>query len=426
MNGNLPQFEHERYEELCALATAGALTPQESEELSVHLASCAECRDIFAQYEALATEGLPALAGRYDPIPIASRSPFDDISGLGRLMQTVESQNPHPLSFPSMRIQSSLLRGLIAASLFFGVAFASYRAGERRRMPSAVGALIHTPPSAVVTSQLTAEKQGLSAALAVDRARLSEMEQQVATSKVETKKLRADIKDAQDRLDAITDASATVKNQSDAQVSLLTQERDATAAKLKEAQASYQTVQYELDTLRNQHKQDLLHLASLDEKVTSLNAALDETEKHAKKDEQYLASDKDVRDLIGARNLYIADIMDVDQAGHSRKPFGRVFYTKTKSLIFYAYDLDREQGIKLASTFQVWGRTGANDRKPINLGMLYMDSETNKRWTLRVDNAQQLAQLDSIFVTAEPKPKADKPSGKPFLYASLRRDANHP
>ena|GEM_PF-6092069 len=37
---------------------------------------------------------------------------------------------------------------------------------------------------------------------------------------------------------------------------------------------------------------------------------------------------------IGARNLYIADIMDVNESGESRRPFGRVFYTKTKSLIF--------------------------------------------------------------------------------------------
>jgi hypothetical protein len=426
MNGTLPQFEHERYEELCALATAGALTPQESEELSAHLASCADCRDIFAQYETLATEGMPSLAGGYTPVPIESKSRFDELSGLERLMRTVETKKPPPVPFPSPPIQRPLWRGLIAASLFLGVAFASYRAGEHRRTPATFVAVIPTPSSAGSTGKLATEKQDLNATLAADSLRLSELEQDIAGRKVEAEKLRADANDAQDRLDALTAANATSKNQSDAQVAALTQDRDATAAKLRDAQASYQTVQYELDALRNQHKQDLLHLASLDEKVTSLNAALDETEKHAKTDEQYLASDKDVRDLIGARNLYIADIVDVDQSGQSRKPFGRVFYTKTKSLIFYAYDLDREQGVKLASTFQVWGRTGANDRKPINLGMLYMDSETNKRWILRVDNAQQLAQLDSIFVTAEPRPQADKPSGKPFLYASLRRDANHP
>ena len=67
--------------------------------------------------------------------------------------------------------------------------------------------------------------------------------------------------------------------------------------------------------------------------------------------------------IDGSGNLYIADIMDVDGTGNSRKPFGRVFYTKTKSLIFYAYDLDRQPGVKRASTFQVWGRTGSGDQR---------------------------------------------------------------
>jgi hypothetical protein len=103
-----------------------------------------------------------------------------------------------------------------------------------------------------------------------------------------------------------------------------------------------------------------------------------------------------------------------------------VFYTKTKSLIFYAYDLDQQPGVKRTSTFQVWGRTSVHDKKPINLGILYMDSETNRRWTLRVDNPEQLAKLDAVFVTIEPREQVDKPTTKPFLYASLRREPNHP
>jgi hypothetical protein len=55
-----------------------------------------------------------------------------------------------------------------------------------------------------------------------------------------------------------------------------------------------------------------------------------------------------------------------------------------------------------------------------------MDSETNRRWTLRVDDPKQLAQLEAVFVTIEPRPQADQPTGKPFLVASLRREANHP
>jgi hypothetical protein len=169
-----------------------------------------------------------------------------------------------------------------------------------------------------------------------------------------------------------------------------------------------------------------MHLASLETRAAILSANLNDQNKRTHTDEQFLASDRDIRDLIGARNLYIADIMDVNGSGQSRKPFGRIFYTKTKSLIFYAYDLDHQPGVKLTSTFQVWGRTSANDRKPINLGILYIDSEANRRWTMRVDKPDQLARLDSVFVTVEPREQSDKPSGKPFLYASLQRVPNHP
>ena len=59
-------------------------------------------------------------------------------------------------------------------------------------------------------------------------------------------------------------------------------------------------------------------------------------------DKEFLAHDRDIRDLIGARDLYIADIYDVAQDGTTNKPFGRIFYTKDKSLVFYGYDLDKQ------------------------------------------------------------------------------------
>ena len=45
---------------------------------------------------------------------------------------------------------------------------------------------------------------------------------------------------------------------------------------------------------------------------------------------QFLSSDRDIRELW-ACNLYIADVFDVDSSSRTRKPFGRVFYTRGKS-----------------------------------------------------------------------------------------------
>ena len=144
---------------------------------------------------------------------------------------------------------------------------------------------------------------------------------------------------------------------------------------------------------------------------------------------QFLSSDRDIRELMGARNLYIADVFDVDSSSRTRKPFGRVFYTQGRSLIFYAFDLDRQPGPKNAGAFQAWGQRETpqgETAQPVSLGILYMDNETNGRWALRCDDPQQLAEIDAVFVTVEPNGGSEKPTGKPFLYAMLRKEVNHP
>jgi anti-sigma-K factor RskA len=98
-------------------------------------------------------------------------------------------------------------------------------------------------------------------------------------------------------------------------------------------------------------------------------------------------------------------------------------------LIFYAFDLDRQPGFKDASTFQVWGQKDTAQgqiARPTDLGILYLDSATNRRWVLRLDDPRQLAQIDAVFVTVEPHGGSQKPTSKPFLYALLRKEANHP
>jgi hypothetical protein len=425
MNGLPLQFDHERYEELCALATAGALTTEESEALFAHLDQCAECSKVFAQYQSLASEGMPLLADLHRPIP--ETAGFNETQALARLLESAKHVEPDkaPKRFSlSQWMPAPVWRGLAAAALMVGVAFASYRVGEHRHQISVEQPRIDISHAA--NTSRNRERQSLQAALQEAQQREADLQALASTRNGDIDKLRADAQKAQKHLDDVTASLSASKSDMAAQVTVLTEQRNATTARLQDAERIYQGTQDELNLLHSQRKQDLAHIASLESQVGSLTVALNDQSSHTKDDEQYLASDRDIRDLIGARNLYIADIMDVREDGSSRKPFGRVFYTKTKSLIFYAYDLDHQPGVKKASTFRVWGRTGPDDRKPLNLGVLYMDSETNRRWTLRVDNPEQLARLDAVFVTIEPREQTDTPTGKPFLYASLRREPNHP
>ena len=139
-----------------------------------------------------------------------------------------------------------------------------------------------------------------------------------------------------------------------------------------------------------------------------------------------LPKDRDIRELMGARDLYIAEVYDVAGQGATNKPYGRLFYTKGKSLIFYAYDLDQQRGLKNASTFQAWGRRGPNWKQATNLGVFYEDSAAKKRWVLRFDDPKKLAEIDAVFVTVEPNGGSQKPSGQRLLFAYLKIEPNHP
>jgi hypothetical protein len=206
-------------------------------------------------------------------------------------------------------------------------------------------------------------------------------------------------------------------------------QRDALNAQLQTASQSYQSVSAELTSLWAEREKSVLRIASLEAQIAQLSAANRDQERRLKDSEQYLVSDRDIRELMGARKLYIADVFDVDGGSQTRKPFGRVFYTQGKSLIFYAFDLDRRPGVVNANTFQVWGqRDTAQGEQPLpmNLGILYMDNESNRRWVMRFDDPKQLAEIDAVFVTVEPRGGSQKPTSKPFLYALLRNEVNHP
>jgi hypothetical protein len=208
----------------------------------------------------------------------------------------------------------------------------------------------------------------------------------------------------------------------------VSERRDGLMVQLRQAEQSYRDLQAELVSLRAEHERALLNTAALQSKVDDLAAANRDQERRLDDDEWFLASDRDIRELMGARKLYITDVFDVDSGSRTRKPYGRVFYTQNKSLISYAFDLDHQAGVKNASIFQVGGRKDAepNEAHAMSLGILYLDSESNRRWVLRLDDAKQLAEINAVFVTVEPHVGNPKPTGKPFLYALLRKEANHP
>ena len=203
-------------------------------------------------------------------------------------------------------------------------------------------------------------------------------------------------------------------------------ERDSVARKLQDTESSLASMKSALDRLSQERAEESLRTTSLEMRIADLSARLRKQDDLSAEDAQLLTSDRDIRELMGARDLYIADVFDVDSTGHTARPFGRVFYTRHKSLIFYAFDLDKQRDAHSVSTFQAWGRRRLGDDHPINMGIFYLDSETNRRWVLKFDDPNRLDAIETVFVTAEPKGGSQEPRGKAFLVASLRSQPNHP
>ncbi|HXJ14938.1 MAG TPA: hypothetical protein VNH19_21915 [Candidatus Limnocylindrales bacterium] len=425
--------EHEKFKELCALAASGSITPLELSELRVHLEHCESCQEAFAQYRILATEGIPTLAEGY--LERAEGVVWDDSAARERLRASIrgqqqtwpeETRTPRaamPQNGPPKRKSRELAGLAIAAGLLIAVAAGAYHLGAWSHQPVVV-----KQTSAALEQQyqkLSEEKRTAEESLAAEEKRLAQLQAESAEKEQALAKLRAALRALEARSNELMAASS----KSEAELKALSQQRDELNAKLQSTSQAYGNNQAELASLRSERDKTSVRTASLESKIEDLTAKNRDQDRRLKDAEQYLTSDRDIRELMGARKLYIADVFDVDGSSRTQKPFGRVFYTQGKSLIFYAFDLDRQPGVVNASTFQVWGQREApqgETASPMNLGILYMDNENNRRWVMRFDDPKQLTEIDAVFVTVEPRGGSHKPTSKPFLYALLRNQVNHP
>jgi hypothetical protein len=420
---------HEKYSELCALAMSGTLSATELGELKAHLQSCEECRAAYEEYIALISDGIPMLAPHYSHQQEAGswdgsatrRKLFARVEAAEKKARVVEVVEQPPQSPRFLFLRQHPIRAVVqlavAACLVVVVGLGAYRFGRRTEVV-VKQAQVNTEDR---FQRLAAEKEAADALLTAQSQKLAQLQAESVEKQREIGKLRSELQ----ALESSANEIASAKTSSEEQLQAVTQQRNALSTQLQGAQQSYQNVQTEVVNLTAERDRARLQLTSLENQVDALSAANRDQERRLDDSAQFLSSDRDIRELMGARQLYIADVFDVSSDSRTRKPFGRVFYTNGKSLIFYAFDLNQQRGIKNAA-FQAWGRKEADQGKPLNLGILYMDNETNRRWALRFDDPKRLAEIDAVFVTVEPHGGSISPTGKPFLYASLRKEANHP
>jgi hypothetical protein len=440
----LPETEaHNEFLELCALSTSGELSQAEQKKLEQHLAVCPSCRQSLQQYESVIDQAIPTIGAHED---LESLSPGPGWSAkeaeqrfLDRLAGEKEEEprgnanhngvklSPFSGRLPLLPSDSpwNHMWAVYAAGilLFIALSVFAYRVGLHRGSDMAKVAI--TPPAHTAVqdeSALEAQLSDASHERQMARTQVSQRDKTIADLRRELAQQADQIKDmraAQQQLEARIGSDGT--NQAE----LLERQAELTK-KLESSETTSRTVQVKLDSLAQESAQDAARAKAADAKVNELTQLLQQRESELEQQDQLLAHDRDIRELMGARDLYISEVYDVGDTGETKKPYGRVFYTHGKSLIFYAYDLDQQSGLKQASTFQAWGRRGPDPKQSVKLGIFYEDNASKKRWVMKCEDPKTLAQIDAVFVTVEPSPGTRKPSDRTLLFAYLKVNPNHP
>ena len=438
----MPIDSHDEFLELCALAASGEISPSEQKKLSAHVAVCSSCREAQGQFASLIDGPISALAAEEHADAAANQDSSWSIDAdaaeaelFDRLAtkQSEQGSQRQPLSevpdedFAYRPMQAAMdntwrqlwISYAAAILLIVSLVFVAYRVDMRRTG-------IETKPKIATASDNNTEKleeqisdlshdRELAIAGVAQRDRLiADLKHQVQQQSTEL----AQLKNTEMQLQQ----EAAVRNSGQD----FTQQEAGLQPKLKQEEAENQALRGQLETVEQKSAEDKMNVASLQAKLDDLTRALQDKDADIGQQQDLLAHDRDIRELMGARDLYISEVYDVGRSGHTEKPFGRVFYTKEKSLVFYAYDLQQEAGVRNASAFQAWGRRGPDWTKALNLGIFYQDNAAKKRWVLKLNDPRTLAQIDAVFVTVEPDGGSRKPSGKPLLFAYLKMDPNHP
>jgi len=425
---NSGMLEHSYFEELCALASVGQISPPEYQELSEHLRGCAACRDSYSEFLDVTHTQLPLMA---DDRLLVSRD--------RGLFETIKAKH-YKARFAvrarelNINIGADENRGreLDLRLPTFSLPRPSYQYAYIAIiivLLGTVGLLSHRWKNENIrTAAVSTELLQLAQKNATLQRQLVELSQGKRTIETDLLRTRGDKNDLGARLRGLEErvklGTLSLQNLQ-AQLDASAIHEKQTEQKLSEAEQTVTAANQEAAKLRNSHAErdsaavtQELQIADLSSRNKDLSDVIDKLQK-------LLAVDTDVRNLMAARNLHITDVFDVDGRGKRKSAFGRVFYTEGKSLIFYAFDLDSPKLANAKHSFQAWGQL-SDSSSAVNLGIFYVDDAAQKRWMLRFDNPNVLRQINAVFVTAEAHGGAARPSGQKLMYAYLGHEPNHP
>jgi hypothetical protein len=425
---------HERFETLCAAASVGQASGDELADLREHLVGCPECQQSYSEFLELAAVRCATHPNEQGVSSDEAIGYIDSTIFRERFLKKAEaegivfSSGKFVAGMPEPQIRSShavkrrtgfALAVAASVVLAFGV-IGGYRFGSRVvRGSSGVGST-STRPSPSPDKGKSTDQNNLEAAF-------SRLEAENRRLSSEVNSLRISVADASSKVGKLQ-ASAATSEKERASLTAAAQDRgvtiDVLRRQLNQAAVEVASVKSELEKAQTVNETtlvaDRVKIRELSDQVAEQSSALE-------RERDLLTANRDIRDLMAARNLHIADVFDTDPKGKTRAAFGRVFFTEGKSLIIYAYDLNDRRVQDAGYHYRVWGTKEGPGQAAKSLGVFYSDDKTQRRWVFKYDDPNVLSEIDSVFVTLEPPGKnPTKPKGDKFLYAYLHNQPNHP
>jgi len=416
---------HESFEQLCALAVTADLNAEELRKLGEHLYECADCRTAYRDFHAIVEHGFSTAL---TPEAAAARS----LPRLGMKKRFAARAAREGIAIQQTRDHARLWKILLptaaAALLVIGtVGYGWYieRSVQDRQREAAGKIAVLTGRVAELEGRLRETPAPIAApvpAQSPSSSREQDLLKELSSLRNDYAAVAEDRSQLESRMSALsTDLQGFREEAQDARG-----QADRLQRELSNAEASLSRANKDLESLRSLRAIDAETIAQQRTRLNEIALTVREQTDIIARERDLLAAGKDIRDLMGARNLRIVDVQDDGTPGAVRPLAGRIFYTQGKSLIFYAYDLQNRGNVSRVD-FQVWGKREGRTQAPQSLGILYVDEPSQNRWALKFENAEVLAGIDQVFVTMEPRGGSDRPTGKQLLSAAfLNESPNHP
>jgi predicted nucleic acid-binding Zn-ribbon protein len=427
---------HERYQEICAAAGIGQISPEDVAQLHAHLQNCKKCRQAYSEFTNIASQLYAEGLDKHSVSPEeAGVLPDPDLLRQRFLQRADEvgilSNKPTPMN-PSDRVDAfsgfwrqitnSSVAWSVAAMVVLALLPTAYEVGRRAAkapLPAGVQSVSSSKDAIPADTSNPNRESGISA-----------LQIQIAHLKDELRAKDQRLEGLSERLKSSSENNENLlktRAELESSMSDLQQKLRETQGLLQASVDEKAALPEKVNELKNALNDVQTSYVADEIKIRELKEQFAERTSSAERNAQLLERDRDIRDLMTARNLHIYDVFDTDVKGKTKPVFGRIFYTEGKSLIFYAYDLNEAKVANANYHYRVWGSQEAQKDKVTSLGVFYSDDKNQRRWVFKCNNPKILGQIDSVFVTLEPSESDSlKPKGQKLLDAYLGGVANHP